>query len=147
MSNQFHTQLAHHEEGLITSPKGYIGSLEHYLELARLPDVIGVPRRVVDVLSARIGKSPLSISHVAEDLNLSKRTLQRRLQQQDVSFAELRDQVRFHFSIDYLIKQYMSMDSISSALDFSDRTSFTNAFKRWTNLSPSMFRKLFRDYV
>ena len=122
-------------------------ALDAYLDRASLPDVVGVSSRVVEVLTRRIGHAPLSISHVAEELNFSKRTLQRRLQKQNVSFAELRDQVRFHYSIDYLIRQHMSIDNISSALDFSDRTSFTNAFKRWTTLSPSTFRKLYRDYV
>ncbi|TVZ38989.1 AraC-like DNA-binding protein [Alteromonadaceae bacterium 2753L.S.0a.02] len=126
---------------------GSVKTLDEYLEQARLPEVFGVPARVVEVLQRRIGHAPLSIGHIAEELNLSKRTLQRRLQQQDVSFADLRDQVRFHYSIDYLIKQHLSIDSISASLDFSDRTSFTNAFKRWTGLSPSTFRKLFRDYV
>ncbi len=124
-----------------------VKTLEEYLQQARLPEVYGVPGRVVDVLRRRIGKAPLAIDYIAEELNLSKRTLQRRLQQQHISFAQLRDQVRFHYSIGYLIEQNMSIDSISASLDFSDRTSFTNAFKRWTNLSPSTFRKLFRDYT
>ena len=126
---------------------GSVKTLEEYTHQAALPEVYGVPARVVEVLQKRVGHSPLGIGSVAEDLNLSKRTLQRRLQQQDISFAELRDQVRFHYSIDYLVKQHLSIDAISAALDFSDRTSFTNAFKRWTGLSPSTFRKLFRDYV
>ncbi len=126
---------------------GSVKTLDEYLEQARIPEVFGVPARVVEVLERRVGHAALSIGHVAEELNLSKRTLQRRLQQQDISFAELRDQVRFHYAIDFLIKQHLSIDSISASLDFSDRTSFTNAFKRWTGLSPSTFRKLFRDYV
>lgn len=126
---------------------GSVKTLDEYLQQARLPEVYGVPARVVEVLQRRIGHTALDIGHIAEELNLSKRTLQRRLQQQDISFAELRDQVRFHYSLDYLIKQHLSIDSISASLDFSDRTSFTNAFKRWTGLSPSTFRKLFRDYV
>lgn len=124
-----------------------VKSLDEYIKQARLPEVFGIPGRVVEVLQRRIGHSPLAIDHIAEELNLSKRTLQRRLQQQDINFAQLRDQVRFHVSIDYLIEQNMSIDSISASLDFSDRTSFTNAFKRWTGLSPSTFRKLFRDYT
>lgn len=126
---------------------GSISTLDEYLEQARLPELYGIPGRVVEVLKKRIGDSPLSIGHVAEELSLSKRTLQRRLQQQSVNFAELRDQVRYHYSIDYLVKNRKSIDSISTALDFSDRTSFTNAFKRWTGMSPSTFRKLFRDFV
>ncbi|MCD9460091.1 helix-turn-helix domain-containing protein [Marinibactrum halimedae] len=120
---------------------------DDYLLQARLPEAYGVAGRVIEVLKQRIGKSALGIGDIAAELNLSKRTLQRRLQQQDVSFAELRDKVRFHYSIDYLIEHNSSIDSISNALDFSDRTSFTNAFKRWTGLSPSTFRKLFRDYA
>ncbi len=126
---------------------GSVKTLDEYLEQSRLPEVYGIPSRVVEVLRKRIAQAPLGIGDVAEELNLSKRTLQRRLQQQDISFADLRDQVRFHYAVDYLVKQHMSIDGISVALDFSDRTSFTNAFKRWTGLSPSTFRKLFRDYV
>ncbi len=124
-----------------------VKTFEEYVQQARLPEVYGVPGRVVEVLQKRIGRSSLSIDFIAEEMNLSKRTLQRRLQQQCISFAQLRDQVRFHHSINYLIEHAMSIDSISASLDFSDRTSFTNAFKRWTGLSPSTFRKLFRDYA
>jgi len=122
-------------------------TLEYYHLMANLPSNVGIVSRVVEVLKHRIGMSPLGIDNIASDLNLSKRTLQRRLQQQGVSFAELRDSVRFHYSIDCLVNQHISIDRISSTLDFSDRTSFTNAFKRWTGLSPSTFRKVFRDYV
>ena len=147
MVNQQHAQAQRKPTDQAMFAMGSVKTLDEYLQQARLPEVYGVPARVVEVLQKRIGHAPLSIGHVADELNLSKRTLQRRLQQQDVSFAELRDQLRFHYSIDYLVKQHMSIDAISAALDFSDRTSFTNAFKRWTGLSPSTFRKLFRDYV
>lgn len=126
---------------------GSVKTLEEYKDIAHLPEGLGICGKVVDVLNKRIGHSSLSIDNIAEELNLSKRTLQRRLQQQGISFAELRDKVRFSHAIDYLVKQQTSIDRISSTLDFSDRTSFTNAFKRWTGLSPSTFRKVFRDYA
>ncbi len=137
------------EEGRSTSAFATAGikSYAEYVSQARLPEVYGVPGRVVEVLERRISKLSLAIDYVAEELNLSKRTLQRRLQQQNISFAQLRDQVRFHHAIQYLVEHNHSIDSISASLDFSDRTSFTNAFKRWTGLSPSTFRKLFRDYA
>ncbi len=147
MINQQHAHAQRKLTDQAMFAMGSVKTLDEYLQQARLPEVYGVPARVVEVLQKRIGQAPLSIGHIADELNLSKRTLQRRLQQQDVNFADLRDQLRFHYSIDYLIKQHLSIDSISASLDFSDRTSFTNAFKRWTGLSPSTFRKLFRDYV
>lgn len=140
-----HAQRRINDQGL--GAGGIVKTLDEYNQSAALPEVYGVPARVLEVLQRRVGRSGLSIGEIADDLNLSKRTLQRRLQQHSINFADLRDQVRFHHAIDFLIHQELSIDSISSALDFSDRTSFTNAFKRWTGLSPSTFRKLFRDYV
>lgn len=124
-----------------------VKSFKEYSYQAQLPQAYGVAGKVVDILKARIGHLPLGIEHISKELGLSKRTLQRRLQQQTINFAQLRDQVRFHYSINYLIEQNHSIEHTSKILDFSDRTSFTNAFKRWTGLSPSTFRKLFRDYV
>ena len=124
-----------------------VKSLSEYRQQALLPELEGIAARVLVALQNRIGHSSLAIAHLASDLNLSKRTLQRRLQQEEINFAQLRDKLRFNHAIGYLVEQKMSIDSISSNLDFSDRTSFTNAFKRWTELSPSLFRKLYRDYV
>jgi AraC-like DNA-binding protein len=122
-------------------------SYEEYLSLAKIPYCDGVSLRVINSLHMRVGHADLSVEQIAADINLTKRTLQRRLQEQNTNFAQLRDDVRFHYAIKYLIDDHMSVDLISKGLYFSDRTSFTNAFKRWTGLSPSAFRKLFRDYV
>lgn len=127
-------------------PQSHIHTYHEYLTLAQIPHCEGVSARVVDVLHQRVGRTDLSIEQIASDLHLTKRTLQRRLQSQNTNFAQLRDDLRFHYAIKYLIDDNMSVDLVSRALDFSDRTSFTNAFKRWTGLSPSTFRKLFRDY-
>lgn len=126
-----------------------VGFLDFELikEKARVPEFHGVAAKVVDVLQKRIGSMPLNIEDVASDMNLSKRTLQRRLQHDVMNFAEIRDVVRFNHAIDCLLYKNMSIENTSSYLDFSDRTSFTNAFKRWTNLSPSVFRKVYRDYA
>jgi len=143
-------QRNYNNDNIITdgeSSQLYIRSYEEYLSLARIPHCEGVSRRVVNALHLRVGHADLSVEQIAADIGLTKRTLQRRLQEQDTNFAQLRDDVRFHYAIKYLINDGMSVDLVSRALYFSDRTSFTNAFKRWTGLSPSAFRKLFRDYA
>jgi AraC-like DNA-binding protein len=120
-------------------------TFEEYRSLARIPLCEGVSARVLNALQNRVGHTDLSIEQISSDLNLTKRTLQRRLQSQNTSFAQIRDDLRFHYAVKYLINDQMSVDLVSRALDFSDRTSFTNAFKRWTGMSPSVFRKTFRD--
>lgn len=118
-----------------------------YMEKAKLPQSHGLSQHVINALVNRIGHSSLDIATIARDLNISKRTLQRHLNHQGTSFSEIRDQVRRHYAVDLLLTQNKRIDDIYTALDFSDRTSLTNAFRRWMGLSPSVFRKLFRDYV
>lgn len=118
-----------------------------YMEKAKIPEAHGVAASVVNALKQRIGHSSLDVANIARDLNLSKRTLQRHLKFQGTNFSEIRDQVRKHYAVEYLLKQNRRIDDIYTALDFSDRTSLTNAFRRWMGLSPSAFRKLFRDYA
>jgi AraC-like DNA-binding protein len=136
------------------TPEHFSGSLDigfHDLDRlktkARIPVMVGVAGDVLSVLQARIGRSSLGIKDVAKSMDVSKRTLQRHLKAQMVSFAVLRDRVRFNRAIRCLLIDGMSIEATSKYLDFSDRTSFTNAFKRWSRLSPSVFRKLYRDYV
>ncbi len=121
--------------------------LERLKAKARIPVMSGTAGNVLSVLQQRIGHQPLDIKNIADCLQLSKRTLQRRLKEHMVSFVDLRDRVRFNCAIDCLLIDGMSIEATSKHLDFSDRTSFTNAFKRWSDLSPSAFRKLYRDYV
>ncbi len=129
------------------APKDPADLFDEYMNKAKIPELHGVSQHVISALINRIGHSSLDIANIARDLNLSKRTLQRHLKQQGTSFSELRDQVRKHYAVDYLLMQNRRVDDIYTALDFSDRTSLTNAFRRWMGLSPSAFRKLFRDYV
>jgi len=114
---------------------------------ARIPVMHGTAGQVLTTLQSRVGREALGITFVAESMGMSKRTLQRRLKAQMVHYAGLRDRVRFNRAIHCLLIEKMSIEATSSYLDFSDRTSFTNAFKRWSDLSPSTFRKLYRDYV
>jgi len=121
--------------------------LERLKARARIPVMAGTAGDTLIVLQQRVGNSTLGIKDVADNMQLSKRTLQRRLKAQMVSYAGLRDRVRFNRAINCLLIDGMSIAETSKFLDFSDRTSFTNAFKRWSDLSPSAFRKLYRDYV
>ena len=58
--------------------------LEIFIEMSRLPQVCGVPAKVMWVIERRIGKASLSINAVADELGVSTRTLQRHLNQQQI---------------------------------------------------------------
>jgi AraC-like DNA-binding protein len=81
------------------------------------------------------------IDKVARSLNMSARTLQRRLAENGHSLVEIRDQIRFQLAAEALKSKRKSIEEIGDKLGFSDRHSFSRAFKRWTGLTPSAYRK------
>jgi AraC-like DNA-binding protein len=82
-----------------------------------------------------------SLKQLAECLNMSARTLQRRLAENGYGWSELRDQIRFQLAVQALRSKRLNIEEISDKLGFSDRHSFTRAFKRWSGHPPSAYRR------
>lgn len=91
-----------------------------------------VREAIVDLMpSGNINKES-----VAESLHMSSRTLHRRLQEEDTSFAEILNETRRELAIQYIQDDSLSLLEISYLLGFSDSSAFSRAFKRWTGKSP-----------
>ena len=73
---------------------------------------------------------------VATALNLSEKTLQRRLQDENTSYQQMLDEVRRDLAQHYLREGPMSVCEVTFRLGFSDQSSFTRAFRRWTGVTP-----------
>ena len=83
----------------------------------------------------------LKIEQLANDLHLSVRTLQRLLRDEKTSFTDLLAEVRQDIAKTYLKNRSVSVNEIAFLLGFSEQSSFSAAFKRWTGLSPRTFRE------
>ncbi len=81
-----------------------------------------------------------SQERVAAALHLSTRTLQRRLIEEGASYKALLDEIRRELAISYLGEARYSISEITYLLGFSDTSSFTHAFRRWTGVAPSKWR-------
>lgn len=81
------------------------------------------------------------IDRIADRLNMHPRTLQRRLREDGQVFGEIQARCRYEVAVTKLKSDQIDIESLSDQLGFSDRHSFTRAFKRWTALAPSEFRK------
>lgn len=82
------------------------------------------------------------IDRVAEIARTSRRSLQRKLAQDHLSYSLLVEQVRFETAVELLQDPGLSLIDISLELGYANAASFTRAFKRWTGISPSQFRHL-----
>lgn len=77
---------------------------------------------------------------VASELNLSERSMQRRLKEKKTSFRYLLDGVREMMAKQYIENPLNRMSDIAFLLGFSEQSAFSRAFKNWTGLSPVEYR-------
>lgn len=81
------------------------------------------------------------LKDIAQQLNMSTATIQRRLKQEGVSYQQLKNDIRCDIAIERLSKTLDSIQSISDDLNFHDPSAFHRAFKKWTGVSPGSYRK------
>ena len=96
--------------------------------------------RVREVLTEQLAHGEPSQEDVAELLNMSARTLQRKLCDSGIKYKEILDETRRALALAYLSAPRHSVSDVTYLLGFSAGSSFTRAFRRWTGQSPSDWR-------
>ena len=94
-----------------------------------------------DFIATQLPYKKPSLQSLSLYLNVSERTLQRRLNELNTSFSELVDQVKKDIAINYLTHSQRSLNDIAELLGFSELSAFNRAFKRWQQTSPARYRK------
>ena len=82
-----------------------------------------------------------NIDRVADELNLSRRTLQRRLSERNTQFQQVLQQVRADLAVRYLSDERLTVTEIAFLLGYTDPGSFSSAFKAWHGMSPLEHRQ------
>ena len=101
-------------------------------------DLVEQVKRRVQLL---LGSGDISVECIAGPLNISPRHLRRKLSQENTSYEQLVDELRRETAIRMIGEGELSLTSIAYELGFLDPSSFTRAFRRWTNMSPTSFRQ------
>jgi AraC-like DNA-binding protein len=82
----------------------------------------------------------LDIENIAQQFNITQRTLQRRLQQEGTSFQDELKFFRTQQAKQLLNSKALSISEIAFEMGFNDNSAFHKAFKRWTNLTPKEYQ-------
>jgi len=77
---------------------------------------------------------------MAEQLHMSRRTLQRKLAEADLTYQKLVDDTRRDLAMRHLEDPRHSITDVTFLLGFSQQSAFTRAFRRWTGMSPGEYR-------
>ena len=90
----------------------------------------------------RTSEPPLPDLHeVASDLNVSARTLNRRLQTENASFRRLKSRALANWAKQYLRQTNHSVEAIAEELGYRDTANFRRAFRRSEGCSPIEYRQ------
>lgn len=82
-----------------------------------------------------------NLNAAANLLDLSVATLRRRLQDENASFQQLKDEYRAEEARMLLAQQQMEIRDIAEHLGFTETSTFHRAFKKWHQLTPNEYRQ------
>ena len=78
---------------------------------------------------------------MAQELNVSRRTLSRKLKQEGVTYQRLLDEVRKEVAEWCLLRTRMPIEAIAERLGYVDASNFSRTCRRWFRKPPGKFRK------
>lgn len=87
----------------------------------------------------------LSLDNMARLSKMSRRTFCRNLEAEDTSYQKLLAEVRETAAKNLLVTTRMSVDDVGGQLGFENPASFRRAFKQWTGMTVSAYRKQSRS--
>ena len=125
---------------MVTNPRSdqdMVDFLKSYLE-ARVAErgSTDIATTVRSLLADLIPTGNYSIDVVADQLNIHRRTLQRRLSEAGVRYADLLDDCRSSMAVEYLEDSNLPIVNLAHMLGYSDQSAFNHAFRRWHGVSP-----------
>lgn len=97
-------------------------------------------RRVRDIVAETFPVST-SLDDVARRLNLSSRSVHRRLHEEGSSLRAIKDALRRDLALSRLEKTDEPIADIASSLGYADPSAFYRAFVSWTGVAPMIYRE------
>jgi len=99
-----------------------------------------VVSRVRSKIAEHLPTGRIDEGEIAAAINLSQRSLQRRLSEQQMPFTRVLEDTRRDLSREYVRDPQRSINEIAYLLGFAEPGNFSRAFKRWYGKTPSQYR-------
>lgn len=104
------------------------------------PRVLQLSDRVRHTLSRTLGANRGTKSEIAWLLGMHPRTLQRRLDQEGLTFEAIREDVYRNAAWRFLRETDVPLKQLAGALGFSEQSALTRSCRRWFGAAPSQIR-------
>jgi len=105
-------------------------------------DFVGIVQLQIESL---LPSHAVEIDTIAESLTMSRRSLQRGLAKQALSYSQVLAETRMRVAADWLENTDKPIAEIAFDLGYADASNFTRAFRRQAGMSPQAFRNNLRS--
>ena len=96
---------------------------------------------------ASLTQDRAKLALIAQELNLTQRTLQRKLGDADSSFQQVLDNTRHILAKDYLSQRELSLADIAFLLGYQEQSAFNHALKGCLGLALEVIERNYNDRV
>jgi AraC-like DNA-binding protein len=112
----------------------------YYLVIEPLASILSITHRIREILGRDFREEMPSFEALTDLLNMSARTLRRRLEKEGTSYQRIKDNARRDVAISMLSRDGMTVSEVAEQVGFSDPSAFHRSFKKWTGQSPGSYR-------
>lgn len=141
------------DKALLTLPlnKGdqqLLSTLENHAEalISNLEQESSLATQLQIMISQALKDGNFHQQEIAEQLNISAKTLQRRLAVQGLSFKAILDDTRLKLAKQHLTESALNLNQISAELGFTEPRSFYRWFNKLTSKTPGEYRKAVQEH-
>ena len=92
------------------------------------------------LLRIRLTSTRCSADDIADLLAMHRRTLSRHLKDGGMGYRDIANEIRFEIARQLLEDTEVPLGQIAAALDYSEASAFTRAFRRWSGETPTAWR-------
>jgi AraC-like DNA-binding protein len=110
----------------------------------RLMELRGEDKLINSIRETILNQLPFGLPKIgdtARTLDMTPRTLQRRLQERHLKYQVLLDDVRRELARELVVKPGLTLSEVADYLGFNDQSAFQHAFQRWEGTTPGKYRK------
>ncbi len=100
-----------------------------------------IVERLRRALLEMLRSQQVGIEPVSKRLNMSARTLQRKLKDKGTTYQNELDHIRRELAESYLGHSHLTLSEIAFLLGYQEQSSFNYAFREWLGVSPGAYRQ------
>jgi AraC-like DNA-binding protein len=112
----------------------------YHIVIEPLASISSITHRIREILGSDFREELPSFDELTRLLNMSARTLRRRLEKEGTSYQRIKDNARRDLAISLLSRERMTVSNVAEQVGFSDPSAFHRSFKKWTGQSPGSYR-------